>query len=320
MRAASNQEAPVSRTGIAEIPSGGPTEWSVCAVDGVIAWEFLIDDGVNESDGRRRPWLVVSEQPGPFGAQRLAVPRLVPQCEWQDDEARQTWHEQAWRGEAVPVVAVETVLDAREATPVRLGRRANAPAILPERLAVTVECDLRDAHLPSLAIVSALRSTDEQSSLRRVSRYRQEGRKLLFELGGLPWAAFPTGKLPARWWEASEFAGALDRWRWHAFELWYRDKWEPPRHALSRAQETVYLLLRLQDAQSLSPESRAVARATLEADVRESDALSIDQWVARLESAARPGCVDPHQLLHDFPVLREAWTSVRSTRSAGVSA
>jgi hypothetical protein len=44
---------------------------------------------------------------------------------------------------------------------------------------------------------------------------------------------------------------------------------------------------------------------------RKADARSVDQSVTRLESAARPGCIDPHTVLHDFPVLGEAWASGR---------
>jgi hypothetical protein len=208
-------------------------------------------------------------------------------------------------------------------------------------LAVTVECDLRGRapstvadnlkpqrqrqplkDVASSAVPAELerRRRDEQNAHRDARRDRQKCRRTLWEYGGLPWAAFPGGALPARWWEAQEFAAALARWEWHASLLAYRHKWGQPTPVLSPAELVVYVFLRLRgelgcpprpQPQQLRPETLALARATLEADARASDAFNVVQWVARLESAARPGCVDPHQLMFDYPELPQAWSKAR---------
>lgn len=295
------------------IPSAPPAEWSFRAIDEVVVWEFLIEPDPHRR-GERPPWLVIDEQQGPFGVERLAVPRLIPSCEWVNPAAADQWHESAWRGEAVPIPACEAAIDARDAEPFHRGRRANESPILRVRLAVVIDCDLRQRSPSAIACERKLAPLDEENARRNVYRDRQEGRSVAARLGGLPWAAFPNGRLPERWWQAEEFAAALGQWHWHASQLAYREKWERPVHTLSPAQEVVYNLLRLSDGQCPRPETLAVARARLVADARASDARSVDQWVARLESAARPGCVDPHGLLHHFPVLREAWASRRAER------
>lgn len=309
-------------------------------MDGVIAWQFLVDDqdasaGVAQhplvADRARRPWLVVSECPGPFGIERFAVPRLMSQCEWPDEAAMDEWHESAWAGTAAAIPTAETPFDARAAEPRRRGRPSNTPPVLGRALAVTVECDLRGRAPSTMAdnlkpqrqlqplkdvARSAVRAEldrrrrDEETPHRTTRRDRQKCRTTLWQYGGLPWAAFPSGGLPARWWEAQEFAAALARWEWHASLLAYRHKWEQRTPVLSPAEQVVYVFLRL-DGQSLRPETLALARSALEADARASDAFDVVQWVARLESAARPGCVDPHQLMFDFPELPQAWSKAR---------
>jgi len=299
-----------SRTRYLAIPSAAPAVWPCAGVDGLVVWDFLGEPDPHRV-GQRRPWLLVNDRPGPFGAERFAVPRLVPSCEWADQAASDSWHEDAFRGVMAPIPTHETVIDARAAQPSQRGRRANERSVLLARIAVVIECDLRQRSTRDLARERETSGEDAGTAQRNVRRDRQEGRKLLAGLGGLPWAAFPGGELAERWWQSEKFAADLDRWCWHASLLAYRDKWERPVHALSPAQEVVYRLLRLPDGQRLRPETLAVARATLEVDAGASDALSVDQWVARLELAARPGCVDPHQVLHDFPVLREAWSNAR---------
>lgn len=179
------------------------------------------------------------------------------------------------------------------------------------RVAVVVACDLHQRELVAIAAerqldyctaedperttrqvlkIEGRRQKAQEAARQSAYRDRREGRKLLRELGGLPWAAFPNGKLTDRWWQSEEFAAALDVWYGHAYQLAYRDGWERPVGMLSPAQEVVYVLLHLRDGPQLRPETTADARAALEDDARASDAWSVDQWVARLVLAVRPGC------------------------------
>jgi hypothetical protein len=355
MDSASAEELPVSTTGCRvfpsqppefAFPSAAPAEWrlrALQAADGPLTvWDFLTEPDPHEHQEielralvgepsiepypheRRecRPWLVIAEQPGRLGAERLAVPRLMPSCEWADEAAAERWHESAWRGEAEPIPTGETVVDARAAQPTKPGRRANQQPVLLARVAVVVACDLHQREPVAIAAERQLdysASKDSELTARRnVYRDWREGQKLLGGLGGLPWAAFPDGVLPEYWWQTDALSAAIDRWYGHAYQLAYRDQWESPVGTLSPAQEAVYVLLHLRDAEQLRPETLAAARAALETDARASDAQSVDQWVARLVLAARPACpTDPSRALHDLPVLREAWSRVRGDAGLG---
>lgn len=122
------------------VPSVPPTEWSLRSLQAtdapLIVWDFLTEPEPHQHHkmelralvgdpsiepyphqrGECRPWLVIAEQPGRFGAERFAVPRLMPSCEWADEAAAERWHESAWRGEAEPIPTSETVIDARAAS------------------------------------------------------------------------------------------------------------------------------------------------------------------------------------------------------------
>ncbi len=345
MSPASTKDPPASTTGCRvfpshppefAIPSVPPAEWSLRALQATDApltvWDFLtepephqhhkvelgalvgdpsIEPAPHQGD-ECRPWLIVAEQPGPFGAERFAVPRLMPSCEWADEVAANEWHESAWRREAEPIPTGQTVIDARAAQPSRRGRPANQPSVVLARLAVVIARDLQGRTPKAVASERETPRDDPANARQNAYRDWREGQKLLGRLGGLPWAAFPNGKLTDRWWQSEEFAAALDVWYGHAYQLAYRNQWERPVGTLSPAQHVVYVLLGLRDGQQLRPETLAAARAALEDDARASDArTSEDQWVARLVLAARLGSrPDPWQVLFDHPVLHEAWSRV----------
>ena len=205
-------------TGYLAIPSGSPVVWPWRVVDGLVVWEFLGEPDPHRRR-QRRPWLVIDEETGPFGVERFAVPRLVPSCEWADQTAIDAWHEDALRGVAAPIPTDETVIDARAAQPTERGRRANTEPILLARLAVVIECDLRQRSRSDLARERETTREKAGTAKRNVSRDHRAGQELLWELGGLPWAAFDDGKLADRWWQCKNFAAALDRWCWHALLL-----------------------------------------------------------------------------------------------------
>jgi hypothetical protein len=299
-----------------------PAEWSERAVKAMgaenrlIVWAFVAEPQPHLRE-RRPPWLVIAgSESGPFGAERFAVPRLVPSCEWADKAEIDQWHELAMKGEAKPIATDETVTSALAAQPRRQGRRANPALILARRLDVVVACDLHQRPVADIAderLADYSKAKDpERFALRSVERDRQDGRRLLAEQGGLPWVAFPNGKLPEGWWLRGEFADALHQWDHHACQLAYRDRWEQLRGVLSPAQEVVYRFLGCQrEGQRLRPESLTLAQAILEDDARASDAFCVEQWVVRLVLAARPGCpADPARALFDHPVLSEAWSRV----------
>lgn len=52
-----------------------------------------------------------------------------------------------------------------------------------------------------------------EAAKRKCVRDRDAGRLSKHEQGVLPWAAWPDGKLPARWWRQPELATAVNRWR-----------------------------------------------------------------------------------------------------------
>ena len=322
---------------------------AIHATDGSLTvWEFLTEPEPHQHHERElhavvgnfpvrpheqrpeecRPWLVISERVGLLGVERFAVPRLMPSCEWANEAAANAWHEAAFRGEATPISTRQTIIDARAAQPSRSGRPANQQSVLSTRVATVCACDL-ERRIP--AAIAADRQLDysktnttqnwhENAERRRktyeaarqsVYRDLKEGRKLLAQLGGLPWAAFPDGKLTDRWWQTEGFAAALEVWYGHAYQLAlaYRDGWERPVGTLSPAQHVVYVLLRLRDRHQLPPTTLALAQAHLEDDARASDAHSHIEWVAGLLLAASPGFrFDPEQFARCHPVLQEAWS------------
>ncbi len=278
----------------------------------LIVWGFLAEPQPHLRERRPR-WLVIAGPgPGPFGAELFAVPQLVPSCEWADAVAIDQWHNLAMKGEADPIATDETIINALAAQPRRKGRKANQPSVLTRRLSVVVACDL---HQRSAAAIADERLSDyaktkepERFARRSVERDQQDAQRLLAEQRGLPWVAFPDGKLPEHWWRTAAFADALDQWDRQACQLAYRDRWERVRGVLSPAQKVVYSFLGCQrKGQRLRPESLTLARAALEDDARTSDAFSVDQWVARLGAGAR---FDIHQAMFDFPELQEAWSRV----------
>jgi hypothetical protein len=93
------------------VPADAPTSWTLQVVDGLVVWAFLAASDADEPP-LCRPWLVVEERPWGLGIERLAVPRLMPQCEWRDKQEYERWHEQAWRRQAIPLRRDETAIGA----------------------------------------------------------------------------------------------------------------------------------------------------------------------------------------------------------------
>jgi hypothetical protein len=151
------------------------------------------------------------------------------------------------------------------------------------------------------------------ASLRSVQRLARNGRKVLASAGGLPWAAFENGTLPDRWWCHDAFAAALVTWQGHARQLAYRARWEDPPSSMSMAERAVYLLVAAErDGSTLRSETAAIARAVLGDDASRSDAPDVNQWVARLERVATPGCDShPGELIARFPMLQQEWDRAR---------
>jgi len=201
-----------------QVPSGPPTDWGLAAFYGLIVWGFLVEPDPHQHE-QSPPWLVIDTQPGPLGAERFAVPRLVPQCEWADEAAGEPWHESAWNGEAVPLTGTQTIVEVLDVEPIARGRRPNPPYVLQRRIAITLERDLQGRSMPDIARDHKLNPDDKVGADRLARRFGQKGRKLLSEHGGLPWAAFADGRLPRHWWQTAQFADALDRWHMHGSQL-----------------------------------------------------------------------------------------------------
>jgi hypothetical protein len=81
---------------------------------------------------------------------------------------------------------------------------------------------------------------------RTVKSWVRQAEALLHEEGVLPWAAFPTGSLPERWWEDDAFTTALLRWRANAFA-------DLRRELLGRALEPVRAAQALVPVRALEP-------------------------------------------------------------------
>ncbi len=287
-----------------------PPPWSCRVVDGLVVWDFLPDSW------EPLPWLVIHEQQGPFGLERVAIPRLVQRDKYAAETEKAV--DKALAGEAVPslqVVTVEALVEAeREAA---TARTANEPPTLARRLAVLLVADLYGRSIEEIARWTAddpgLEGIDKWSALvdrqrrnakRRAEHDRSMARKLVGRFGGLPFAAFPDGKLPKGWWHAPEVVAALDVWRRTSLP----SAVTMPRPEWPSARRVVALLrCRHDDGQPpLPPETMAVARDVLERDARASDArTSVEQWVMRL------GFSDPWKVLdeelNEYPVLGEAW-------------
>ena len=347
MGTASATEPGISKTVSGQLPSAGPPAWSL--KDGLLVWRFLIDDPgpwlvVDELPPDQlgilryavpRPvpqaeW-PVDEQPGDWEPSSS-------EDEWDGSAARDAWHERAVAGNPdAPIPMVETLFDVclAEVEHGRAGPKPYKPEILRERMTVVRERDLLGSPRSAIAdeyraaaqrrrrpVVGASTASDmaeldrrdkeEENAAARPARLLREVRPLLNRVRALPWAAFSGGKLPERWWETEAFAAEIVRWRAHGELLAYRHKWEQRTPNLSDAELAVYLFLHAPwVARPFEPATLTHARLLLEADARASDAFDVVQWVARLESAARPGCVDPHQLMFDLPELPQAWSKAR---------
>ena len=315
------------------IPATPPSHWALRTFDGLIVWGFLIEPDPRER-GERPPWLVVAEQPGVLGMEKLAVPRLMPECEWETEASADAWHRRAFDGSATPVRCEESAIESYLQGPSARGRRISRK----NPVEVAVGHDLRCRTVPDIVERRVPRDPDfheleerglprghleelrnrskrkRENERRNVYRDLQTGRELLAALGAVPWVAFERGRLPNGWWHDGRFFDALVRWHRHSVQLGYRAMWEEPPQLLSPGERAVYVLLASRaDGNALRPETMALVRAALEDDARATDAFTEDQWVARLDSAARPGRQpSPVQVLVDFPVLHDAWSRVRA--------
>ena len=110
-----------------EIPLVAPAEWERTSREGHGGREQTDRVGLRgraaaAPPGEATTWLVIAgSESGPFGAERFAVPRLVPSCEWADKAEIDQWHELAMKGEAKPIATDETVTSALAAQPRRAG-------------------------------------------------------------------------------------------------------------------------------------------------------------------------------------------------------
>lgn len=114
--------------------------------------------------------------------------------------------------------------------------------------------------------------------------------------GGLPFAAFPKGKLPGGWWQSPKLEKALGAWRQSV--LSYTVTLPLPQRPSPQAVVSL-LMCRDEDGQPPYPrETMAVARDVLEEAARASGPrTSVEQWVLR------QGWGDP------MKVLDPAWAS-----------
>lgn len=236
-----------------------------------------------------RLWLVIRERDGPFGLERIAVPRLphnVGARHVEDHAVRRVQHNGGWRFvsdgavetvEVPQVVTVEALLAAeRDPTPAR-------SATLDRRIDVLIASDLHGQPGAAVGEWSARLPELQGNATRKAERDRAQARELVARFGGI---------LP----QDPEFA--------HKLDVWQRSRPSYPvalPEPVRPSAQHVVALLRARDGYGqppYPPETMAVARDILERAARASDRTSVEQLVGRF------GWQDP------WKVLDASWAQV----------
>ena len=151
-------------------------------------------------------------------------------CDW-DIEPVITGKRLAWRWEWLPDTATGSFALAHGGEPFGIEFGIELPCVTPPWLGLSWSHGCRGPRTdPADQIVVALHRDIEGMSRnsvarelfgehyadggKRVTRYHVAARQHLHDAGVLPWAAWPEGRLPARWWRHFEFAQAISRWAW----------------------------------------------------------------------------------------------------------